>query len=64
MAALAAAAEEVALGVEVEAIEHEGSAVSGVRTSAGTIACEQVVVAAGPWSAALDPRVTGRRCAR
>jgi glycine oxidase len=53
--ALAAAAEEVVLGVEVEAIEHEGSAVSGVRTSAGTIACEQVVVAAGPWSAALDP---------
>ena len=38
---------------EVEAIEHDGSAVTGVRTSAGTIACEQVVVAAGPWSAAL-----------
>src|SRR5215210_1441932 len=53
--ALAAAVEEVELGVEVEAIEHVGSAVSGVRTSAGTIACEQVVVAAGPWSAVLDP---------
>ena len=32
---------------------------SGVRTSAGTIACEQVVVAAGPWSAALDPAGDG-----
>ena len=59
VAALAAAAEEVALGVEVEAIEREGSAVSGVRTSAGTIACEHVVVAAGPWSAALDPAGQG-----
>ena len=28
---------------------------TGVRTGTGTIACEQVVVAAGPWSAALDP---------
>ena len=51
--ALAAAVEEVALGVEVDAIEHEGSAVTGVRTTAGTIACERVVVAAGAWSAAL-----------
>jgi glycine oxidase len=59
VSALAAAAEEVALGVEVEAIEQHGSAVSGVRTSAGTIACEQVVVAAGPWSAALDPAGDG-----
>jgi glycine oxidase len=55
LSALAAAVEELALGVEVEAIELHGSAVSGVRTSAGTVACEQVVVAAGPWSAALDP---------
>jgi len=55
VAALALAAEEVALGVDVQAIEHEGSAVSGVRTNGGTIGCEQVVVAAGPWSAALDP---------
>jgi glycine oxidase len=53
--ALAAAAEEVELGVEVQAIEHDGSAVTGVRTSAGTVDCEQVVVAAGPWSAALAP---------
>jgi glycine oxidase len=60
VAALAAAAEEVALGVEVETIEHEGSAVSGVRTSAGTIACEQVVVAAGSWSA--EHPATARLC--
>jgi glycine oxidase len=53
--ALAAAAEEVAPGVEVEAIEHERGAVTGVRTSAGTIECEHVVVAAGPWSASLAP---------
>ena len=53
--ALAAAAGDVELGVEVEAIEHEGGAVTGVRTSTGSIACERVVVAAGPWSAALAP---------
>ena len=53
--ALARAAEEVELGVDVEAIEHEGGAVSGVRTSAGTIGCDRVVIAAGPWSAALAP---------
>ena len=32
---------------------------TGVRTAAGTIACDQVVVAAGPWSAALAPRGSG-----
>ena len=53
--ALAAAAEEVELGMEVEAIEHDGAAVSGVSTAAGTIECEQVVVAAGAWSATLAP---------
>ena len=46
--ALAHAAEEVELGVSVEAIEHDRTAVTGVRTSAGTIDCAQVVVAAGP----------------
>jgi len=53
--ALARAAEEVELGVEVEAIEHDRGAVTGVRTSAGTIGCGRVVVAAGPWSAGLAP---------
>ena len=46
---------ELELGVEVQAIEHDGSSVTGVRTSAGTIAAGQVVVAAGPWSASLAP---------
>jgi glycine oxidase len=50
-----AAAVDVELGVEVQAIEHDGSAVTGVRTGAGTIECDRVVVAAGPWSAALAP---------
>jgi glycine oxidase len=53
--ALAAAAGEIELGVEVEAIDHDGSSVTGVRTNAGTIESDQVVVAAGPWSAALAP---------
>jgi glycine oxidase len=53
--ALAAAVDEMRLGVEVERIEHDGSAVTGVRTSDGTIPCERVVVAAGPWSASLAP---------
>ncbi len=53
--ALAAAAGNVELGVEVEAIEHERGRVTGVRTSAGTIGCGAVVVAAGAWSPALAP---------
>jgi glycine oxidase len=57
--ALAAAAGEVALGVEVREIEHDGSSVSGVRTDDGSIECDQVVVAAGPWSASLAPSGAG-----
>jgi len=57
--ALARAAGDIELGVEVEAIEHDGASVTGVRTSAGTIECEQAVVAAGPWSAALAPAGEG-----
>src|SRR5215218_455967 len=57
--ALAGAVPEVALGVEVEAIEHDGARVIGVRTAAGAIGCEQVVVAAGAWSAALAPAGAG-----
>jgi glycine oxidase len=53
--ALAAAVDEIELGARVEAIEHDGSAVTGVRTSRGSIAADRVVVAAGPWSAALAP---------
>jgi glycine oxidase len=56
VAALAEVVEEVALGTGVDAIEHDGARVTGVRTGAGVIECEQVVVAAGAWSAALAPR--------
>ena len=55
VAALAEVVEELALGTEVEAIEHDGTQVTGVRTPAGVIDCEHVVVAAGAWSAALAP---------
>jgi glycine oxidase len=55
VAALAAVVEELALGTEVEAIEHDGGRVTGVRTRGGVIECGQVVVAAGAWSAALAP---------
>jgi glycine oxidase len=55
VAALAEVVEELALGTEVEAIEHDGARVTGVRTPAGVIDCEHVVVAAGAWSAALAP---------
>jgi glycine oxidase len=57
--ALAAAVEEIVLGVEVEAIDHDGSRVRGVRTGEGAIECDQVVLAAGPWSAALAPDGAG-----
>jgi glycine oxidase len=53
--ALAAAVGNVAMRTEVEAVEHDGSRVTGVRTNSGTIACVQLVIAAGPWSAALAP---------
>ncbi|MEA2332076.1 MAG: glycine oxidase [Thermoleophilaceae bacterium] len=53
--ALAAAVDEVALGVDVEAIEHSAGRVTGVRTSDGVIECDAVVVAAGPWSPGLAP---------
>ena len=53
--ALAAGCTEVATGVEVHAVDNDGSRVTGVRTSRGSIECEQVVVAAGAWSAGLAP---------
>jgi glycine oxidase len=55
VAALAEVVEELAMRTEVEAIEHDSARVTGVRTPAGIISCEQVVVAAGAWSAALAP---------
>ena len=53
--ALAAAVGELALGVEVEGIEHERGRVTGLTTSAGPIQCDSVVVAAGAWSPGLAP---------
>jgi glycine oxidase len=53
--ALASAVDELELGVEVEAIEHEHGRVTGVRTTRGTIECGAAVVAAGAWSPALAP---------
>jgi glycine oxidase len=57
--ALAAAVDELELGVEVVAIEHERGSVTGVRTSAGPVECAAVVVAAGAWSPALAPNGSG-----
>jgi len=57
--ALATVVDELALGTEVEAIEHEHGRVTGVRTPAGTIECGAVVVAAGAWSPALAPEGDG-----
>ena len=49
-----AAGAEIADGVEVTGFERDGSgAVTRVRTRAGDVAVEQVVVAAGPWIAGL-----------
>ena len=49
-----AAGAEIITGVEVIGFELDGSgAVTSVRTSAGTIEVEQVVVAVGPWIASL-----------
>jgi glycine oxidase len=53
--ALASAVDELALGLRVEAIEHRHGRVTGVRTEAGVISCDSVVVAAGAWSAGLAP---------
>jgi glycine/D-amino acid oxidase-like deaminating enzyme len=45
-----AAGAEIAEGVEVTGFERDGAgAVTVVRTSAGDIAVEQVVIAVGPW---------------
>jgi glycine oxidase len=46
---------ELLEGVAVSAVEETGGAVTGVRTSRGTLAAERVVIAAGAWSAGLAP---------
>ena len=41
----------------VEGIDHEGGAITGVRTTAGTIATDTVVCAAGAWSREIGAMV-------
>jgi glycine oxidase len=55
--AFEAAGGEIAGDAEVGAIDVAGGRVRGVRLTGadGAIACEQVVIAAGAWSAALAP---------
>jgi glycine oxidase len=55
VSALEQAVEEVALGLDVLAVEHSGGRVTGVRTANGLIECGAAVVAAGAWSPALAP---------
>src|SRR5829696_7012062 len=57
--ALADVVAEIELGADVEAIEHDQGRVTGVRTSAGLVECDAVVVAAGAWSPSLAPDGTG-----
>jgi glycine oxidase len=57
--ALAEVVGEIELGVEVEAIEHERGRVTGVRTSAGVVQSDAVVVAAGACSPTLAPEGSG-----
>lgn len=47
----------VTTGVAVEDVAVEDGRVVGVETDAGTVDCEAVVVAAGPWTAQLAERV-------
>jgi glycine/D-amino acid oxidase-like deaminating enzyme len=39
----------IVTGAEVTGVRSDGGAVTAVQTSQGTIGCEQLVVAAGPW---------------
>jgi glycine/D-amino acid oxidase-like deaminating enzyme len=51
--ALAEALPRVHTGVEVQGVEVEGERLTALRTSEGALACDAVVIAAGPWSRAL-----------
>jgi glycine oxidase len=53
--ALAVAGGELRLGTSVTAVQTESERVTGVRLADGTdVTADNVVVAAGPWSSALD----------
>lgn len=47
----------VVTGTSVESIRTSGGQVIGVDTDAGTVACDHVVIAAGPWTARLAKTV-------
>jgi glycine/D-amino acid oxidase-like deaminating enzyme len=44
-----AAGVRIVTGAQVEEFQIDGGTVTEVRTSVGTIACDSVVIAAGPW---------------
>ncbi len=44
-----AAGVQIVTGVRVQGMTMDGGAVTAVQTDAGTIACDSVVVAVGPW---------------
>jgi len=48
-----AAGAAIITGVEVTSLEAEDGQITGVRTDQGDLACETVVVAAGPWTSRL-----------
>jgi len=45
-----AAGATIVTGVEVEHVDTQDGSVVGVETAAGRVACDEVVVAAGPWT--------------
>jgi D-hydroxyproline dehydrogenase subunit beta len=51
--ALAAELPRVHIGTEAHAVELAGGRVAALRTSAGSLPCAAVVIAAGPWSRSL-----------
>ena len=50
---------ELRIGEAVEAVEIEGGRATGVRTAAGVDPAGAIVLAAGPWTAALARQVSG-----
>jgi glycine oxidase len=54
-AAFVASGGELLEGAEVSELERDGDRVTGVRTAAGTLPADTVVIAAGAWSGELVP---------
>lgn len=47
----------VVTGVTVDGFDIEDGAISAVRTDDGTVACDDIVLAAGPWTPGLAPEL-------